>query len=239
MIYPFHRFHLIHLIHLFHLIRLFHLIHLFHLFYLIHLNHLIHLFHLIHLIHLFAGILVIGGFDTPLSVEFWSAGRTCVLSDYPREMKWGPTVNLVSGGLVACYYPNCEIYQNGSWQRLQNTINRRERHSSVAVEDAVLLIGGEYSRTTEWIPVDGSPAGDGPFTVRHGNNHCTLKISTDVIVLTGGQYTEDLVTQYQLSDGKANFLTSMVQQRFAHACGVYLDADDQQVGKVFCSIFLL
>jgi len=156
-----------------------------------------------------------------------------VLTDYPREMKWGPTVNLVSGGLVACYYPNCEIYQNGTWQRLQNTIHRRERHSSVAVEDAVLLIGGEYSRTTEWMPVDGSPARDGPFTVRHGHNHCTLKISADVIVLTGGGYTRlytrDLVTQYQLSDGKETFLTPMVQQRFAHACGVYLDADDQQV----------
>merc|ERR1712192_268688 len=89
-----------------------------------------------------SGILVLGGWDTPFSVEFWSASRTCVLTNYPREMKWGPTVNLVSGGLVACYYPDCEIYQNGAWQRLQNTIHRRERHSSVAVEDAVLLIGG-------------------------------------------------------------------------------------------------
>ena len=54
------------------------------------------------------GILVIGGisFSAIQSVEFWSTvdpeEGSCVLSDYPREMSDGPTVNQVSGQLVAC-----------------------------------------------------------------------------------------------------------------------------------------
>ena len=199
-----------------------------------------------------AGILVIGGlYPAAKSVEFWSTADaeqgTCTLSDYPRNMKYGPTVNLVSGRLVACEDKKCEIYQNGTWQHLQNTIHRREEHSSVATEDAVLLIGGAHSRTTEWIPVDGSPARQA-FSVRHGQNHCTLKISADVIVVTGGprvrsngspieDTTDDMVTQYQLSDGEETLLTSMGQSRARHACGLYLDKDNQQVSKVFCSIF--
>ena len=69
-----------------------------------------------------AGILVIGGKSDAASqsVEFWSAAadpeqESCVLNDYPREMYNGPTVNLVSGRLVACYWDTCEIYKEGSW----------------------------------------------------------------------------------------------------------------------------
>ena len=84
--------------------------------------------------------------------------------------------------------------------------------------------------------MDGSPAHQGPFTVRHGAMHCTIKISADVIVVTGGSGTFDLVTEYQLTDGNETPLTSMVQPRGYHACGVYLDANSQQVSEMFCSI---
>ena len=129
-----------------------------------------------------AGILVIGGQPSVQSVELWSAGDpeqgSCVLKDYPREMTHGPTVNLVSGRLVACYYHTCEIYLEGSWQHLQNTIAFRDCHSSGTTEEAVLLIGGQDSNgTTEWIPVNGSAAHQGPFIVRHGFSHCTIQIS--------------------------------------------------------------
>ena len=80
----------------------------------------------------------------------------------------GQTVNLVSGRLVACYWGDCEIYQEGSWQHFQDTIANRQFHSSATREEAVLLIGGQYSDSTEWIQVDGSVAQPGPFTVRHG-----------------------------------------------------------------------
>ena len=69
---------------------------------------------------------------------------------------------------------------------------------------AILLIGGQYSDgSTEFIPVDGSGASPGPFTVRHGDSHCTMKISEEVIVVTGGYQTEDLVTEYRcLTEGR-------------------------------------
>merc|ERR1712062_46869 len=68
----------------------------------------------------------------------------------------------------------------------------------------------------------------GPFTVRHGYEHCTMKISEEVIVVTGGAHTFDLVTEYQLTDGRETALTPM-PGRGGHACGVYKDEDGQQV----------
>merc|ERR1711971_1070805 len=179
------------------------------------------------------GILVIGGFGATQSVEFWSAsdqgpGLSCVLNDYPREI-W-PTVNLVSGRLVACYNDTCEMYKEGSWEYLQNTTVSRYYHSSVTREDAILLIGGFQSpKTTEWIPVNGSAAQQEPFLVRHGQAHCTIRISDDLIVVTGGDNARYWVTQYQLPDGTETPLTSMGTPRWQHACGVYRDADNQQV----------
>ena len=96
------------------------------------------------------------------SVEFWSGEKSCQLNNYPRQMMTYPTgaslfyansskkirflhvcppVNLVFDKLVACCYESCEIYQDGTWQYLTNVLNRRTEHSSVAIKDAVLLIG--------------------------------------------------------------------------------------------------
>ena len=143
----------------------------------------------------------------------------------------GPTVDLVSNHLVACYGLTCEIYQEGSWQHLQNTTVSRQYHSSATTKDAVLLIGGYFLNSTEWIPSDGSPAQPGPFTVRHGWLHCTIQTSDDVIVVTGGDGTGDFVTQYHLTDGTKTPLTSMGQPRWGHACGVYQDTNGQQVSE--------
>ena len=144
-------------------------------------------------------------------------------------MGGGPTVNLVSGRLVACYWDSCKIYREGSWEHLQNTTVDRLYHSSATREDAVLLIGGSNSNFTEWIPVDGSPATPGPFTLqRHRFSHCTIQLGDEIIV-TGGQNTEAFVTKYHLDSGTETHLTPLGQPRSGHACGVYQDADDQQV----------
>ena len=183
-----------------------------------------------------SGILVIGGYGSTAerSVEFWSpTEQSCVLEDYPRKMLWS-TVNLVSNRLVACWWDTCEIYREGSWQHLQDTTVRRYSHSSATTKDAVLLIGGQNSDTTEWIPIDGSPAQPGPFTVRHGFGHCTIQTSDDVIVVTGGRDIYDIydfVTQYHLTDGTETPLTSLGQPRRDHACGVYQDTNGKQVSK--------
>ena len=146
-------------------------------------------------------------------------------------MDLGPTVNLVSGRLVACSFDTCEIYQDGSWQHLQNTTVSRMDHSSASTPDAVLLIGGVYSNSTEWIPLDGSPAQQGPFNVRHGPDHCTIQISDDVIVVTGGGWPADYVTEYHLADGNETPLTPLGQPRWNHACGVYQDTSGQQASE--------
>ena len=186
-----------------------------------------------------AGILIIGGYSSSAqrSVEYWSPAEqgNCILNDYPRSVQY-PTANLVSGRLVACSGDTCEIYREGSWQHLQDTTVRRDFHSSATTKDAVLLIGGtiaysgeDFTDTTELIPVDGSPAQPGPFTVRHKEMHCTIQTSDDVIVVTGGYNTFDFVTQYHLTDGTETPLTSLGQGRGEHACGVYQDTDGQQV----------
>ena len=186
-----------------------------------------------------SGILVIGGAvdypSSPQSVEFWSAADpeqgSCVLNDFLMEV-YHPTVNLVSGCLVACYSFLCEIYREGRWHALATSW--RARHSSATTKDAVLLIGGtdeghNVLDTTEWIPLDGSPAHQGPFTVRHEKYHCTIQISDNTIVVTGGIGTRDYVTQYQLAEGKETPLASMQQPRYGHACAIYQDTTAQQV----------
>ena len=191
-----------------------------------------------------AGILVIGGSSSSAyqSVEFWSAADpeqgSCILNDYPRKMESGPTANLVSGRLVACSELSCQVYQEGSWEHLVNTTDRRRYHSSATTEDGVLLIGGMFSDTTEWISVDGSAPQPGPFALLNGPRHCTIQLSASIIVVTGGYPGENYVTQYHLADGTETPLTPLGQPRHDHACGVYQDADDQQVRKHFynCSI---
>ena len=120
-----------------------------------------------------------------------------------------------------------------SWQHLQDTLQQRQEDTSAASDEAVLLLGGqegEYS--SEWIPVDGSPARPGAIMVGHGAGHCTIQLSADVIVLSGGYNTESYVTEYQLSDGLATPLSPMHQMREGHACGVYQDAGGHQVRKL-------
>jgi len=145
----------------------------------------------------------------------------------------GPTANLVSDKLVACYWEKCEIYHNGEWNDLTDTRSRREYHSSAVKDNRILLIGGDGSNSTEWISADGSPSQAGPFQVTHGDSHCTMQLSSDLIVVTGGgeEDPESYVTEYRLTGntGIETPLTPMRQGRYAHACGVYQGAAGQQV----------
>ena len=100
-------------------------------------------------------------------------------------------------------------------------------------DDRILLIGGYDSSSTEWISVDGSPSQPGPFAVRHGYDHCTIQVSSNLIVVTGGGQTEKLVTIYHLSgNGDETVLTPLNQGRDDHACGVYQDVGGQQVRRL-------
>ena len=150
-------------------------------------------------------------------------------------MNQGPTANFVTGELIACYENTCEIYDNGEWNHLVDTREPRAYHSTAVKDDRLLLIGGSRSSTTEWIPMDGSPSQPGPFDIRHSRYHCTLQISNEIIIVTGGRDTESYVTEYQLSgDGNETPLSPLTKGRRGHACGVYRGAGGEQVRRV-CS----
>ena len=151
-------------------------------------------------------------------------------------MQYGPTANFVAGQLVACYEDSCEKYNDDdkSWTKIADTRSRRYSHSSAQHEDRILLIGGEDSRSTEWISTNGGESQNGPWFVRHGEKHCTIQVSSDLIVVTGGYETNDYVTEYQLTgDATETVMTSLINGRRYHACGVYRQADGQQV-RISC-----
>ena len=167
-----------------------------------------------------------------------------MLKDYPRRIGNGPTANLVSGQLVVCSEGSCDTFEGGEWNHLVDTLVPTRILSSSAVNDhRMLLIGGllvdpDNSDTTEWIPVDGSPAQPGPFKLRV-YDHCAIQTAPDRIVITGGIGTgigangEDYVVEHELTgDFTETPLTPMRQGRFAHACGGYKGVDGQQVRRV-------
>ena len=171
----------------------------------------------------FPGILAIGGWSLSssgpaYSVEFWSPAESCVLEDYPRIMRLTPTANLVAGELVACEEDSCDIFNNGEWNHFVDTRERRVFHSTAVKDDRLLLIGGGNS-STEWIPLDGSPSQPGPFDIRHGPAHCTVQISNEIIIVTGGLdresfEAESYVTEYHLSgDGNETPLSPLTKGR--------------------------
>ena len=147
-------------------------------------------------------------------------------------MRSGPTANFVTGQLVACHFDSCERYDDNtnSWTKIADTRSRRYYHSSAQHEDRILLIGGWNSSSTEWIPTDGGDSEIGPWIVRHGHLHCTIQVSSDLIVVTGGSGTYDYVTEYQLTgDASETRMTSLITGRDRHACGVYREAGGEQV----------
>ena len=169
-----------------------------------------------------------------------------MLKDYPREVH-GPTANLVSGQPVACYGSSCDTFEDGEWNPLVETRDPSRIYPSSAVNDhRMLLIGGGQvdpadSDSTEWIPVDGSPAQPGPFSIDNlGPSHCTIQTAPDRIVVTGGrrgnsedEYTYDYVAEHQLTgDFTETILTPMRQSRVGHACGVYQGVGGQQVRRI-------
>ena len=155
-----------------------------------------------------SGILATGIKYQP--IQFWSVenpGATCTLTSLPWRYPSEKTLNVVSGQLVACecndvqrYY--CYTYVQGNWTELASECNwsdsRKRSTLTSAVYDGRLLLIREqdplpgqnddyyYNKTTSWIPLDGSPPQQGPFHNRRGYHHCTIQVSPDTIVVTGG-----------------------------------------------------
>ena len=202
-------------------------------------------------------------------IQFWSVGNpgaTCTLTSSP--WRFGEkTLNVVSGQLVACecYVPigcyYCYTYVQGNWTEVASECHwsdsRKRSTLTSAVYDGRLLLIREqdpifmiehddwYNTTTTWIPLDGSPPQQGPFHNRHGYHHCTIQVSPDTIVVTGGTdddypgesgsypgngNVEIFVTEYKLTDGTRSFVPNLPKPLWKHACGSYRDQDGHQVG---------
>jgi len=194
------------------------------------------------------GILVVGNKE-PQPAEFWSPTVNSNGSYFCPESSWldyhyaytsragGSTANFVAGKLVVCNFGSCDIYDQGVLTHVVKTESYRQYASSAQSEDKVLLIGGWGQNTTEWIPLDGSMSQPGPFEVpieTHGGGwHCTIQVSYDVIMVTGGSdgpmESLNYVTEYHLTDATETVMTPMNFKRGGHACGVYQEAAGQQV----------
>ena len=102
-----------------------------------------------------------------------------------------------------------------------------------------------YNTTTTWIPLDGSPPQQVPFHKRRGYHHCTIQVSPDTIVVTGGTdddypgesgsypgngNVEIFVIENKLTDGTWSFVPNLPKPLWKHACGSYRDQDGHQVG---------
>ena len=147
---------------------------------------------------------------------------SCILPDYPRHLGRAATLNFVSGRLIACGDDSCDFYQDSSWVHLQDTLSYRGgHHSSLSLSDAVLLIGGitDDGYDTELIPADGSSPVPGPFQSVNGWGHCSIKISEDTFIMTGGDDTERGVTKCTMN-GECEILPVLQQGRTDHACGI-------------------
>ena len=180
------------------------------------------------------------------SIELWtpdSPNQSCILPDYPRRLERTATLNFVSGRLIACGSESCDVYQNNVWVHLQDTLQYRGgHHSSLSLSDAVLLIGGiaaDGMFGTELIPADGSSPSPGPFESRllHGHGHCSIQMSEDTFIMTGGRNSERVVTKYTMNGENENeFLPVLHQGRLNHACGSYQQGDNQ-VSFLFYPVF--
>jgi hypothetical protein len=111
----------------------------------------------------------------------------------------------------------------------------RTVHTSAVTAEGLLLVGGRKSpTTTELLPAEGGPAREG-FPLPLGRrNHCSIQLSADTIVLTGGWDTEWQVTEHSgLGTGgevTTRELPALLTPRANHACGVYT-VGGTQVGR--------
>ena len=121
--------------------------------------------------------------------------------------------------------PNATFLQTNS-----SLVSPRYKHSCLASDLGVLLLGGHstHATTTELVRPDGSSASS--FTLRHGHHvhqACAIYLAATV-VLSGGKGAElkaqAKVAQYS-GQGWLRDLPDLNIDRFSHACSSYSDTN--------------
>jgi len=170
-------------------------------------------------------LLIVGGWGRwGFPSEIWSPEfDTCALERFGDETKEYFTLENVENVVVSCLDHKCEKLERGYWTFLTSTLVSRSYHTSAVLNSEILLIGGSTDpSSTEWIPLDGSEARLG-FTINPGRtHHCSIQPSPNIVILTGGTGTWNLVTEIVLPDGTSTTnLPSLNSARQDHACGSY------------------
>jgi len=171
------------------------------------------------------GLLVVGGEGGLQSVEFWTPpplSAQCFLGDLPH---WNFFHSLDSlNGEVICGDSSCSRLEAGKWEEVAQLTEKRWRHSSAVTSRGLMLLGGQVSpNTTELVSFDGDETEELKVLDPPRLDHCSVQVSADVVVLTGGRETEFLVTEHNLGQRETSVrqLPSLETGRRYHACGHY------------------
>jgi len=175
------------------------------------------------------GLVILGG-ESPgsTSAEVWVPGSStsCSLPDLPSPGYWSPTLNTVREQVVACEGTSCSRLTDYGWEMAGRPLHSRRGHTSAATARGLLLVGGtDAPRSTEVKPANASQGVESFALKRKMENMCSIQVSESVMVLTGGDGTYTLVTEYSGIAGGApttRELPELNTRRAGHACGSYL-----------------
>jgi len=172
------------------------------------------------------GLLVVGGEGGLQSVEFWTPpplSAQCFLGDLPH-LNFFHSLDSVNGEVILCSDSSCLRLEEGKWKEVAQLTEKRWRHSSAITSRGLMLLGGQVSpNTTELVSLEEGGTGELIPLDPPRLDHCSIQVSADVVVLTGGRDTEFLVTEHDLSKRAAGVrqLPSLETGRRYHACGHY------------------
>merc|ERR1719342_927686 len=167
---------------------------------------------------------------TSAEVLFTNGSSMCELPQMSQSKRYHTQSGLTAcGGDYSGTERNCIKFEDGSWTTLtDNLVEKREYHSSwVSPDGDILLIGGEYSKTTtEIIYQNGTSIRS--FDLKYSTmGACSIELP-EMFILTGGDYTLTTVSRYSTS-GWMEELPELNEGRYLHGCGYFYNDDMQRV----------
>jgi len=155
----------------------------------------------------------------------------CYLPDLPYDYEGHTQSGLVTCGGTDSAYTRifCYTFSSGAWTQSHSLLNSRWYHSAWSSPLGTVVMGGEYSTsatTTELLTDDGQSRE--LFSLKYSTNSaCSIELEERVIV-TGGYYAKRYVSLYS-SSGWLEDLPSLLQGRYFHGCGHYVNDVNKMV----------
>ena len=177
-----------------------------------------------------SGLLLAGG-NSINSAQIWTKDfGSCALPSL-HATESGHTIDSISGSLIDCHGTTCNrLIPEDGWEEVVELIEPRVGHTSaILADDLLLLVGGRESPSTTELVDIAKGKSTASFNLQPGRQfHCSIQLTSDTVVLTGGLSTETLVTEIS-NLGEAETLVkelpALQEGRRAHACGSYTVAD--------------